>query len=112
VPPRLISVVESVEKVPKQIFGGDPGKNGFIGCATITDLLLGKGQVTPENRPSICGEGFPTDLLAQNLQFRHWTSDSRLFYKKKLTLEAFSRLPEPSPVIPHMFRCLNIPILL
>jgi len=49
-----------------------------------------------------------------DLQFRHWISDFRpqTFLYKKLTLEAFSKLPEPSPIIPHMFRCLNTPILL
>ena len=41
--------VEAVEKVPKQIFGRDAEKNDLIECATINDLMLGKGQVIPEN---------------------------------------------------------------
>jgi hypothetical protein len=48
-PPRLISIVEAVEKVPKQIFGRDAEKNDLIECATINDLILGKGQVTLGN---------------------------------------------------------------
>jgi hypothetical protein len=42
-------IVEAVEKVPKQILGRDAGKSGLIECATINDVMLGKGQVTPEN---------------------------------------------------------------
>jgi hypothetical protein len=41
--------VEAVEKVPKQIFGRDAEKNDLIECATINDLILGKGQVTLGN---------------------------------------------------------------
>ena len=41
--------VEDVEKVPKQIFGRDAEKSDLIECATINDLMLGKGQETPEN---------------------------------------------------------------
>jgi hypothetical protein len=43
------SIVESVEKVPKQILGRDAEKNDLTECTTINDLMLGKGQVTPEN---------------------------------------------------------------
>ena len=44
------AVVEAVEKVPKQILGRDAEKSDLIECATINDLILGKGQgVTPEN---------------------------------------------------------------
>jgi len=46
---RPILGVEAVEKVPKQILGRDAGKSDFIECATINDLMLGKGRVTPEN---------------------------------------------------------------
>jgi hypothetical protein len=46
---RLSSIVEAVEKVPKQILGRDVEKSDLIECATINDLILGKGQVTPEN---------------------------------------------------------------
>jgi hypothetical protein len=41
--------VEAVEKAPKQILGRDAEKSDLIECATINDLMLGKGQVTPEN---------------------------------------------------------------
>jgi len=41
--------VEAVEKVPKQILGRDAEKNDLAECAIINDLILGKGQVTPEN---------------------------------------------------------------
>ena len=46
---RLILGIEAVEKVPKQIFGRDAEKNDVTECATINDLMVGKGQVTPEN---------------------------------------------------------------
>ena len=49
VPPPVSFVVEAVEKVPKQILGRDAEKSDLIECATINDLILGKGQVTPEN---------------------------------------------------------------
>jgi hypothetical protein len=45
----LIGGVEAVEKVPEQIFGRDAEKNDLTECTTINDLILGKGQVTPEN---------------------------------------------------------------
>lgn len=41
--------VEAVEKVPRQILGRDAEKSDLIECATIDDLMLGKGQETPEN---------------------------------------------------------------
>ena len=41
--------VEAIEKVPKQIPGRDAEKSDLIECATISDLILGKGQETPEN---------------------------------------------------------------
>jgi hypothetical protein len=43
------SDVEAVEKVPGQILGRDAEKNDLTECATINDLILGKGQVAPEN---------------------------------------------------------------
>jgi len=42
----LILVVEAVEKVPKQILGRGAEKSGIIECATISDLILGRDQVT------------------------------------------------------------------
>jgi hypothetical protein len=41
--------IEGVEKVPKKIFRRDVEKNDLTDCATINDLMLGKGQVTLEN---------------------------------------------------------------
>jgi hypothetical protein len=54
----VISVVEAVEKVPKQILGRGAEKSDLIECATINDLMLGRGQETPENHPLIAGKGF------------------------------------------------------
>ena len=48
-PRPLILDVEALEKVPKQILGRDAEKSDLIECATINDLMFGKGQVTPEN---------------------------------------------------------------
>jgi hypothetical protein len=48
-PPRLTSFVEALEKVPKEILGQDVERKDLTECATINDLMLGKGQVTPEN---------------------------------------------------------------
>ena len=53
--PPLISGVEAVEKVPKQILGQDAEKSDLIEFARIKDLMLGKGHVTPENHPLIVG---------------------------------------------------------
>ena len=50
--------VEAVEKVPKQILGRDAEKSDLIECATINNLMPGKGQVTPENHPLILVRGF------------------------------------------------------
>jgi hypothetical protein len=41
--------VEAVERVPQQVLGRDAEKSELIKCATINDLMLGKGQVTPED---------------------------------------------------------------
>jgi hypothetical protein len=43
------SGVEAVEKAPKQILGRDAEKSDLIECATINDLMFGKGQETPAN---------------------------------------------------------------
>ncbi len=44
-----INVLEAVEKVSKKILGQDEEKSYLLKCATINDLMLGEGQVTPEN---------------------------------------------------------------
>ena len=56
-------VVEAVEKVPKRILGRDAEKRDLIQWATINDLMLGKGQVTPENHPLIAVRVSSTGLL-------------------------------------------------
>ena len=48
-PAQVMQIVEAIEKVPKQIPGRDAEKSDLIECATISDLTLSKGQVTPEN---------------------------------------------------------------
>ncbi len=65
VPPRLISIVEAVGKVPKMVLGRDAEKSEVIECATINDLMLGKGQVTPENYPLIPVRGFFYRLVSR-----------------------------------------------
>jgi hypothetical protein len=45
---RLMTSVEPVEKVPKQILGPDTEKSDFTECATSNDLMVVKGRVTPE----------------------------------------------------------------
>ena len=42
-------VVEAVGKVPKQVLGLDAEKGELLECATINDLMVAKGQLTPEN---------------------------------------------------------------
>jgi hypothetical protein len=41
--------VEPVEKAPKRILGRDAERSDLLECATINDLVLVRGQVTPEN---------------------------------------------------------------
>jgi hypothetical protein len=56
--------VEAVEKVPKQISGRDAEKSDLIECATINDLMLGKGQEGSRRPPktsfSLVKRIFPT----------------------------------------------------
>ena len=63
--PRLSLSVEAVEKVPKQILGRNAEKNDLTECATINDLMLGKGQVTPKNHPLIVIFDFSYRLVGQ-----------------------------------------------
>jgi len=51
---------ETVEKVPKQILGGDAEKNDFTECATINDLIIMKGRETPKNQALTILKGFST----------------------------------------------------
>ena len=41
--------VEAGEKVSKQILGRDVEKNDLAECAKISNLMVRKGQVSPEN---------------------------------------------------------------
>ena len=72
--------VEAVEKVPKQILGRDAEKNDLTECATINDLMLGKGQVTPENIVLTGQKDFSYRLVRYRKNSKDWTS----FYKAKV----------------------------
>jgi hypothetical protein len=50
-PDRLMTLVEAVEKVRKQIFGQDAEQNGFTECITISDLMLGGPSAPRKRRP-------------------------------------------------------------
>jgi hypothetical protein len=54
---------EAVEKVPKQIPGRDAEKSDLRECAPINDLMLGKGQVTPEKTVLTCQKDFSHRLV-------------------------------------------------
>jgi hypothetical protein len=56
----LIVTGETVEKVPKQILGGNAEKNDFTECATINDLTIMKGRKTPKNQALTILKGFST----------------------------------------------------
>jgi hypothetical protein len=45
--------IEPVGKASKQILRRDGEKADLTECATINDLMLGRGQVTPENHPFV-----------------------------------------------------------
>ncbi len=47
------------------VLGRDAEENEVIECATINDLVLGKGQVNPENYPLIPVRGFFYRLVIQ-----------------------------------------------
>ena len=55
-----MSTGETVEKVRKQILGGDAEKNDFTECATINDLTIMKGRETPKNQALTILKGFST----------------------------------------------------
>jgi hypothetical protein len=58
--PRYLISSETVEKVPKQILGGDAEKNDLTECATINDLTIMRGHETPKNQPLTILKGFST----------------------------------------------------
>jgi hypothetical protein len=49
---------ETVEKVSKQILGGDAEKNDFTECSTINDLTIRRGREDPQKPPINYTEGF------------------------------------------------------
>jgi hypothetical protein len=55
---RLTSGVEAVEKVNIAGIRRVGKKCNLSGCSVYNDLMLGKGQVTPENHPLIAVRGF------------------------------------------------------
>lgn len=63
--PRGDGYVGAVEKVPEQISGRDAEKSDLTECARINHLMLGKGQVTPENYCLIPVRGFFYRLVSQ-----------------------------------------------
>jgi hypothetical protein len=70
----LTIIGETVEKVPKQILGGDVEKNDFTECATINDLTIMKGRETPKNLALTILKGFSTVSVV----IRHNDLDSYL----------------------------------
>ena len=59
---KIILSGETVQKVPKQILGGDAEKNDLAECATINDLTIMKGRETPKNQALTILKGFSTVL--------------------------------------------------
>jgi hypothetical protein len=66
VPPAAQQSVEAVEKVPERISGRDAEKSDLTECATINDLMLRKGQVTPENGLLTRQKDFSYRLVGRN----------------------------------------------
>ncbi len=58
--PKMKSSGETVEKVPKQILGGDAEKNDLTECARINDLTIMKGREAPKNQALSILKGFST----------------------------------------------------
>jgi hypothetical protein len=80
-PPPPHAGVEAVEKVPKQILGRDGEKTDLTECATINDLMLGRGQVTPEKWFLLVKRTFPTGSLGpqdSNRDSRRPNTDERM----------------------------------
>ena len=59
---NLISKItsETVEKVPRQILGRDAERNDLTECATINDLIIGRGDEALENHPLTILKDFST----------------------------------------------------
>ena len=54
----LLESSETVEKVPKQIFGRDAEKNDLTECPRINDLTITRGHETPQKYPLFYTKGF------------------------------------------------------
>ncbi len=54
------SFSETVEKVPKQIFGRDAGKYDLTECPRISDLTITRGHETPKSTHYSTLKGFST----------------------------------------------------
>jgi hypothetical protein len=65
---------ETLEKVPKQILGGNAEKNDFTECATINDLTIMKGRGDPQKSGIDHAEGF-LDSLSRNMHFSKMRSE-------------------------------------
>jgi hypothetical protein len=74
---------ETVEKVPKQILGGDAEKIDFTECATIKDLTIMEGRETPTNQALTILKGFSTV-----------SADTEPF-------------PQSKPILPHSLIAFN-----
>jgi hypothetical protein len=76
-----------VEKVPKQIFRRDAEKNDLTECATINDLMSGKGQETPEKYPLIAVRGFFDSLVRgtinNGVMKKQWPSQVKCYFAYK-----------------------------
>jgi hypothetical protein len=55
--------VEAVERVHKQILRRDAEQYDFLKCVGVNDLVLGRGQVTPENTVLTGQKGFSYGLV-------------------------------------------------
>jgi len=78
---------ETVEKVPKQILGGDAEKNDLTECATIDDLIIRRGHEAPKNQALTILKGFSTVSVGSerkkiNIFFESLHGDFRLLGEK------------------------------
>jgi len=77
----VLTSSETVEKVPKQILGGDAEKNDLTECATINDLTITRGHETHKKNPLTTLKGFSTvspELVIcrsyYSIQYSKWKS--------------------------------------
>ena len=88
---------ETVEKVPKQILGGNAEKNDFTECATINDLTIIRGHETPRNYLLTVLKGFST------------VSPERVIFQFSLTMRHCKRKStNDPPLYQNLISRLNI----